>query len=95
MAEWPDVPTMAEVGVSGMEVVLWTGLLAPVGTPAPILAKLESEVARIVHLPDVADRLKSLSIDPVGDGAVAFAREIAAEIPQWTAVARAAHIPLN
>jgi tripartite-type tricarboxylate transporter receptor subunit TctC len=57
IAEWPELPTMAELGVPGMEVELWTGLLAPAGTPAPIVGRLEAEIARIVRLPAVAERL--------------------------------------
>jgi tripartite-type tricarboxylate transporter receptor subunit TctC len=88
----PEVPTMAEVGFPDVEVVLWTGLLAPAGTPAGIVRKLQEEAARIVRLPDVRERLASLVLEPVGSTPEEFRRTIAAEIELWRGVARAANI---
>jgi tripartite-type tricarboxylate transporter receptor subunit TctC len=87
----PDVPTMVEQGID-LQITLWSGLLAPAGTPAPIVQRLQAEVARIVKLPDVRERMAQLGIEPEGSTAEEFARIIAAEIPQWTAVARANNI---
>jgi tripartite-type tricarboxylate transporter receptor subunit TctC len=89
---WPDLPTMAEAGIPDIEIVLWSGLLAPAGTPAPIVKKLQEEVARVVRLPEIRDRLASMVIDPVGNTSDEFARIIAADIAKWTAVAKAANI---
>jgi tripartite-type tricarboxylate transporter receptor subunit TctC len=90
LAGWPEIPTFAEAGVPGLEVELWSGLLAPAGTPAPIVAKLREEVARAVRLPDVAERMDALAIRPVGGTPEAFARTIADELERWRGVFAAA-----
>jgi tripartite-type tricarboxylate transporter receptor subunit TctC len=87
MPQLPDVPTMSEQGVD-LQITLWSGLLAPAGTPSAIVQKLQAEVARIVKLPDVRERMAQLGIEPEGTTTDEFARVIATEIPQWTAVAR-------
>jgi tripartite-type tricarboxylate transporter receptor subunit TctC len=87
----PDIPTMAEQGVD-LQITLWSGLLAPAGTPPAIIHKLQTEVARIVKLPDVRERMLQLGIEPEGSTSEAFARVIAAEIPLWMGVAKANNI---
>lgn len=87
----PDIPTMAEQGVD-LQVTLWSGLLAPAGTPPAIIHKLQAEVARIVKLPDVRERMLQLGIEPEGSTPEAFAHVIATEIPLWMGVAKANNI---
>ena len=87
----PDIPTMAEQGVD-LQITLWSGLLAPAGTPPAIIRKLQTEVARIVKLPDVRDRMLQLGIEPEGSTPEEFARVIATEIPLWMGVAKANNI---
>lgn len=87
----PDIPTMAEQGVD-LQITLWSGLLAPAGTPPAIIQKLQAEVARIVKLPDVRERMLQLGIEPEGSTPEEFARVIATEIPLWLGVARANNI---
>jgi tripartite-type tricarboxylate transporter receptor subunit TctC len=89
---WPDLPTLAEAGIPDIEIVLWSGLLAPAGTPAAIVKKLRDEVARVLRLPEIRERLAGMAIDPVGNTSEEFARIIAADIAKWTAVAKAANI---
>ena len=91
-AAWPELPTMAEAGIQDIEITLWSGLLAPAGTPASIVKKLQDAVARAVRLSDIRERLTSMSIDPVGNTSEEFAQIIAADIVKWTAVAKAANI---
>jgi tripartite-type tricarboxylate transporter receptor subunit TctC len=91
MTALPDIPTMAEQGVD-LQITLWSGLLAPAGTPPAIIAKLQAEVARIVKLPDVRERMLQLGIEPEGSTSEEFARIIASEIPLWSQVARANNI---
>ena len=93
--EYPDVPTMAEAGVPDLEVALWSGLFAPAATPPAIVKKLEKELMEIVKLPDVHERLKAMAVDPVGGSAQDLANRIAAEIPRWTAIAKAANVKLD
>jgi tripartite-type tricarboxylate transporter receptor subunit TctC len=89
---WPDIPTMAEAGISDMAFVTWYGLFLPAGTPQAIVRKLRDEVARVVALPDVRERFASLGVDPSGMAGDEFAKIVAADIARWTAVAKAANI---
>jgi tripartite-type tricarboxylate transporter receptor subunit TctC len=84
---YPNVPTLKEQGVD-LVVNFWTGLLAPAGTPAAIVRRLQDETARIMALPDVVERLQKLDIRPVTNSPAEFARTIAQEIELWTQVAR-------
>ena len=95
LPDYPEVPTMAEAGVPDLEIRLWSGVFAPVATPAGIVRKLETEIVAIVKLPDVQERLRALSVDPVGNTSEAFARDIAAELPRWAAIAKSANIKLD
>lgn len=95
MAAFPDLPTMAEAGISDMVVLSWSGFFAPAGTPAPIVKMLESEIVRAVGLPDVRERLRALELDPVGSTSQAFAGIIADDLRRWTAVAKTANIQLE
>jgi tripartite-type tricarboxylate transporter receptor subunit TctC len=76
----PDVPTVAESGMTGFEFVSWYGLWAPKDLPSGIVAKLQDEVAKIVARPDVKQRLAALGFEPVGSTAEYFAKFIADEM---------------
>ena len=94
-AEFPDVPTLAEAGIPGIDVEIFGGLLAPKGTPTAIIKRLEAEIDIAARAPDLIERLKGLNI-PVSDiRAAGFAELIAREIPLWTEVAKAANIKLD
>ena len=94
LASYPNVPTLKEQGVD-IAVNFWSGLLAPAATPAPVVARLQQEMARIMALPDVVDRLGKLNIRPIGGSSADFKRTIAQEIDMWTQVARANDIKIN
>jgi tripartite-type tricarboxylate transporter receptor subunit TctC len=79
----PDLPTMQEAGVPGYEVAGWYGMLAPAGTPPAIVAKLNREVVRIVHLPDVTSKMAADGSEPVGSTPEQFAAHIKAEVEKW------------
>jgi len=87
LASYPQVPTLKEQGID-LAVNFWSGLLAPAGTPTPIIKRLQEEVARIMALPDVVERMAKLDIRPVGGSSADFAKTIAAEIPLWKQVAK-------
>ena len=89
---WPDVPTLREAGFADMDIALWTGILAPAGTPPTVIRRLQDEVARVLKLPEVRERILALGIDPVASTPEEFSRVIAADIVKWTAVAKAANI---
>lgn len=91
MPAYPQVPTLKEQGID-LAVSLWTGLFAPAGTPAPIVKRLEEEVARIMRLPETQERLAKLDIRPIGGTAVELGRTLAQEIELWQQVARANNI---
>src|ERR1051325_9085050 len=63
---WPDLPTLAEAGVPDMEVPVWTAFFAPARTPAPVLARLQKEIARVVHTPEVKEAFAKMGLDPAG-----------------------------
>jgi len=89
---WPELPTLAEAGVPDFEIRLFTGFLAPAGTPPAIVRRLQREVARVVKLPDIRKRLNEMAIDPSGNTPEEFRAIIARDIKKWTAVAKAANI---
>jgi tripartite-type tricarboxylate transporter receptor subunit TctC len=91
----PDVPTVAEMGLPGFEGILWMGLMAPAGTPNPIIDKLATAVQSAVHSPDLAERLRRDGVEPAGGTPQAFAAQIAKEIVQWRDLARSARITLD
>jgi tripartite-type tricarboxylate transporter receptor subunit TctC len=88
----PDVPTMAEAGLPGYDLGLWFGLLAPAGTPKPIIDKLAQAADDALKAPDVAGPLRKIGLEPLGGTPEEFARYIDAEVKKATEVAIAADI---
>lgn len=89
MAEFPNVETVAEAGYPGFDVTTWHGVVAPEGTPGPVISRLQDELARIVALPRVRAQLAALGMEPVGATTQDFAHAIGAGIRQWEEVVRA------
>jgi tripartite-type tricarboxylate transporter receptor subunit TctC len=89
---WPDVPTVAEAGFPGFDVLSWAGMLAPAGTPPEIIHRLQREIARIIKIPEVRAVFLSQSAEPVGNTPEQFAAEIKASVARWTPVVEAAGI---
>jgi tripartite-type tricarboxylate transporter receptor subunit TctC len=86
----PDVPTVAEAGkLPGFEASSWFGLLAPAGTPADIVNRLQQETAKALNLPAVKERLLAQGAIPSGNSPAEFAALIDAEIKKWEAVVKA------
>lgn len=88
----PELPAVAESGLPGYEVIGWYALLAPAGTPQPILAKVHADTAAALKVPAVHTRLTSEGAEPVGSPPQAFSKFLAAEIAKWAKVAKAAKI---
>jgi tripartite-type tricarboxylate transporter receptor subunit TctC len=88
----PDVPTMTEAGYSGIAGDSWVGVLVPAGTPRAIAALLHREIARIIAVPDMKERLATLGFEPVVSTPEEFDAQIRAEIKRWGDVIRAANI---
>jgi tripartite-type tricarboxylate transporter receptor subunit TctC len=89
----PDVPTMAEAGVVGHEADTLTSILAPAGTPKEIIDLLHREIAAIVALPEVKEKLTSLGFLPIANRPEEFAKRIDVELDKWAKVIRDAKIP--
>ena len=83
LAQFPDLPTIAEAGYPGFEVNNWQGLLAPSRTPKEIIAKLHQESVRTFKVADVVDRLAVVGTEPVGSTPQEFAAFLQAEITKW------------
>jgi tripartite-type tricarboxylate transporter receptor subunit TctC len=90
----PDIPTMQEAGVKGYVNVLWTGLLAPRGTPAAIVKQLHGEIATALENADVRKALEAGGASPQASTPEAFAAFIKAELEKWTRVVKQAAITL-
>jgi tripartite-type tricarboxylate transporter receptor subunit TctC len=88
----PDVPTMTEAGHPDIEGDSWVGVLVPAGTPKDIVALLYREIAGIIALPDMKERLATIGFEPVVSTPEAFGRQIKVEIETWGKVIRAANI---
>ena len=88
----PEFPTMIEAGVADFEATSWFGLLAPVGTPSAIVAKLHHEAIRIVSHPDLREKFGLIGLDVVGDAPDAFAEIIRSDTLKWAKVIKEAGI---
>jgi tripartite-type tricarboxylate transporter receptor subunit TctC len=88
----PDVPTIAEAGVPGYEALQWFGILAPGGTPQPILDKLQSLIAEGMRTPEMQERLKTEGADAVVNTPVVFQKLISDEIERWSKLAKAINL---
>ena len=86
----PDVPTIDELGLTGFDATTWHGLVAPAGTPREVIDKLYYTTAVALDDPEVRKALGDLGVDIVGSSPKEFAAYIAAEIPKWSAVVKAA-----
>ena len=88
----PELPTMIELGFKDFDSSAWFGLMAPAGTPQPIIEKLHQETVRILARADVRERFDLLGMAPIGNTPAEFAAVIAAEAPQWAKVIRDAGV---
>jgi tripartite-type tricarboxylate transporter receptor subunit TctC len=95
LAELPNVPTMAEAGVSGVKVGLWSGVFAAAGTPPVIVTRLEAELRMIMQMADVKEKFRSLATPTVGSTAAEFGQLIDTETKVWAEVGRAANVRLE
>src|SRR3954469_6580276 len=79
----PEVPTIAESGVPGFDVILWHGLIAPKGVPAPIVERINAEVNKMLQSPETAKQLETDGVAPAGGNAQRFGDQIRKEIARW------------
>jgi tripartite-type tricarboxylate transporter receptor subunit TctC len=84
----PDVPTLAEAGLAGYEIGSWQGVFAPAGTPPAVVNRLNSEIVKIINMPDVQKKLLDLGAEPVGNTSEDFTTFVKAEVSKWGDVVR-------
>ena len=83
-----DIPTMSQAGVPGYDANAWFGVFAPTGTPDAVIARLQSEISRIVKVPEVRDRFLALGAEPVGSTPEQFAAFYRNEVLKWAKVVK-------
>ena len=91
----PDVPTFAEAGLPRYDAYFWSGLVAPAGTPAEVIAKLNSVLVQALNVPDARDALLRQGLEPAGTTPQQFAAFIASEVERWGQVAKASGAKLD
>jgi tripartite-type tricarboxylate transporter receptor subunit TctC len=85
----PEVPTIAEAGVSGYEATIWLGLMAPAATPRPVLEKLNAEVNKIINAPDVKETWGKQGAVPMGMPVDEFGKFLREDIEKWSKLVKA------
>ena len=88
----PNLPSMSEAGIAGYDAVSWNGLAAPAGTPRDMVNRIQTEVARVLQLPDIKERFFKDGIEAVGSTPEQFAAHIRSERAKWEKVVEAAGI---
>jgi tripartite-type tricarboxylate transporter receptor subunit TctC len=91
----PDVPTIAEAGVPGYESTIWLGLMAPIGTPKPIIAKLNTEIAAIMRRPDVVQAWAAQGAEPTFMTPEQFETFLRRDIDKWANVVKVSGAKAN
>lgn len=95
VASLPDVPTLKELGIPGMNFNSWSAMLAPKGTPQEIVGLLEAEARRVVQLPEMQVRLTSLDHMPIGSTAKELEKIIRDDIERWKGVVKATNFKID
>ena len=85
---------MEELGFQGFDATAWFGLMAPAGTPQPILDKLHAETVKVLAMPDVRAKLEGLGLQLVGNSPAEFAEIVKKETPMWGKVIKDAGIKM-
>jgi tripartite-type tricarboxylate transporter receptor subunit TctC len=92
---YPDVPTIAEAGIKEFEMELWTGLLAPAGTPQSIVQKLNEAIVAVVQTDDVRKAMANLQLVPVGSTVGEYSGRLKREIGLWADVAKTTNFKIQ
>jgi tripartite-type tricarboxylate transporter receptor subunit TctC len=88
----PEVPTVAEAGLADFEVTTWYGVLVPAGTPRPVITRLNAELVKVMHAPEMKEKLAAMGTDPLTSTPEEFAAYIKSEIAKWGDVIRKAGV---
>jgi tripartite-type tricarboxylate transporter receptor subunit TctC len=93
LAALPDVPTIAfAAGLPGFEAVSWYALMAPAGTPKEVIAKIQADIAKVLQMPDVREKLEAMGAEPSGESSADLAARIKGEYDYWGEVVKKANI---
>ena len=84
----PEVPTMAEAGLEGFDIGTWFGVLAPAGTPGPIVGRLATEMRDIIHSDDFRRRMTEVGAEPIGNSPAEMARQIDDDTKRFAVLVR-------
>ena len=91
----PEVPTMVEAGVRDYEFPTWVGLFAPAGTSREIVTEIHAEIARILGMPEITERILKMGNEPVGSTPEEFASVYKADVAKFARIVKEARIPLQ
>lgn len=91
----PDVPTMQEAGLKGFDIGTWFGVLAPAATPKDIVARLNSEIVKALHAPDMEKRMAEIGAEPIGNSQEAMAKQIADETTKFAKLVKDAKVVIE
>ena len=89
---FPDMPTISESGVPGYEANNWNGIIAPAGTPRPIIERLHREITGVLKEPVIAERMAAAGLEPIGDTPAEFSAYLLAETDKWGKLVKRAGI---
>ncbi|MGE8453077.1 MAG: Bug family tripartite tricarboxylate transporter substrate binding protein, partial [Pseudomonadales bacterium] len=95
MPELPNVPTVAEAGMSDFDVVEWNGFFLPAGTPPDVVAKLQDVIQKTLQRPETREKLGKLGLTPVGSSSADFTKFVSDEQTRWDGVVKANNINVN
>ncbi len=88
----PGIPTLDELGLKGFQALAWNGLSAPARTPKDVIARINADVLKVIHSPELIEHLKAEGSDPVGDSPEQFAAFLREEAAKWSKVIKVASI---
>ena len=91
----PDVPTLQEAGLKDFDIGTWFGVLAPVGTPKPVLDRLSAEATKIIQSPDFRKRMDDIGAQPVGNSPAEMAAQIRSETDKFSLLVKAANVTVE
>lgn len=92
LAIYPEVPTIAEQGLAGFDLLIWFGVSAPASTPRAVVFKLNRDVQQLLQAPDVRERFAALGLEPQGGSPEHFGAVIKEDIERWSKVVKAANV---
>jgi tripartite-type tricarboxylate transporter receptor subunit TctC len=94
-AALPDVPTLAESGLAGFDIGTWFGVLAPAGTPKPVLTRLSDEMMKVIRSPDFQKRMAEIGADPVGNTPEQMASQIKNDTEKFARLVKDAKVTID